>query len=237
MPEETQVNTANDNGAAQPARILIVDDHPMVRAGLKAMLNDPEIEVVGEAADGRKAIALAIALQPDVVLMDLNMPDMDGLEATAQIKKQCPAAAVVIITGDHSRNYIRKAIDAGAAGYIMKGAERSMLLQAVKLVRAGGSLIDAGLLSALAADANEEAGEAGRRGVEDLLATLSPRELEVVRYLARGLTNKEIAQAMHYSVGTVKNVVQRIIEKLGVSDRTQAAVYAVRAGLDLNGSE
>ena len=234
MPGDSNNTTAEDASSSDAARILIVDDHPMVRAGIRAMLNAPNVEVVGEASNGGDAIKQVAALEPDVVLMDVNMPDMDGLEATAAIKKARPATAVVIITGDDSREYVRRAIEAGASGYIMKGSDREMLIQAVQLVQAGGSLIDASLLSALAQDANQAAGAEGKRSAEDLLSTLSPRELEVIRYLARGLTNKEIAQNMHYSVGTVKNVVQRIIEKLGVSDRTQAAVYAVRAGLDID---
>lgn len=214
-------------------RVLIADDHPMVRAGARAMLNDPAIEVVGEARTGREALTQATALRPDVVLMDVNMPDMDGLEATGLLKAESPSTSVIIVTGDESRQYIRRAVEAGATGYLMKGAPRELLLQAIKLVHAGGSLIDANLLSALADDANQDAGEGGRKELDQMLGSLSPRELEVLRDLSRGLTNKEIAQRMSYSVGTVKNVVQRIMEKLAVADRTQAAVYAVRAGLDV----
>lgn len=227
------MNAESDAEEGVPVRVLIVDDHPMVRAGVTAMLNDPEVEVVGEAATGGEAIAAAERLKPDVILMDVKMPDMDGLTATNEIKVRTPESAVIIVTGDDRPEYIRRAIDAGAAGYLMKGAPRPVLLQAVKLVRAGGSLIDASMLAALAHDANETEGEHGLRKVGRLLESLSPREKEVLKYLAGGLTNKEIAQEMHYSVGTVKNVVQHIIEKLGVADRTQAAVYAVRAGLDV----
>jgi len=216
-----------------PIRVLIVDDHPMVRAGQRAMLNDVTVEVVGEASSGREAMAKVRELRPDVVLMDVSMPDMDGLEATAAIKAESPGTSIVIVTGDESPRYIRRAIEAGAAGYLVKGVAREMLLQAVKLVQAGGSLIDASLLSTLADEANRDGGESGKSDVDRLVASLSPREMEVLQYLARGLTNKEIAQEMHYSVGTVKNVVQRIIEKLHVSDRTQAAVYAVRSGIDV----
>jgi DNA-binding NarL/FixJ family response regulator len=215
-------------------RVLLVDDHPMIRAGARAMLNTQGIEVVGEAASGEDAVDQAIELSPDVILMDVHLPDMDGLQATAAIKKQVPESAVIMVTGSESKEHIRGAVEAGASGYILKGAPRDMLVQAVRLVQAGGSLIDASMLAALAEDANEEAGEGGRSEITQLMAALSPREIQVLGYLAEGMTNKEIAGEMHYSVGTVKNVVQRIIEKLGVSDRTQAAVYAVRAGLDVD---
>lgn len=224
--------SASDGDDGALVRVYIADDHPMVRAGIRAMLNDPEVEVVGDAATGDEAVDQVRDLQPDVVLMDINMPGIDGLTATKMIKSRHPEVAVIIITGDDSTRYIRRAIEAGAAGYLVKGAPRHVLLQAVKLVREGGSLIDAGLLATLAADADAEDGAGGRANVDRLLRLLSPREMKVLHYLAQGLTNKEIAREMSYSVGTVKNVVQRIIEKLHVADRTQAAVYAARGGLD-----
>ncbi|HUF54634.1 MAG TPA: response regulator transcription factor [Dehalococcoidia bacterium] len=223
-----------DNQEETSIRVLIVDDHPMVRAGARAMLNTPGIEIIGEAGRGDQAVAMTVELKPDVVLMDIQLPDMDGVHATAAIKEQAPEVAVIVVTGSESREHIRGAVEAGASGYILKGAPREMLIQAVRMVQAGGSLIDASMLAALAEDANAEADEGGLTEVARLMASLSPRELQVLGYLARGMTNKEIAGEMHYSVGTVKNVVQRIIEKLGVSDRTQAAVYAVRAGLDVD---
>lgn len=228
------MNDTSPGAEEAPIRVLIVDDHPMIRAGARAMLNTDGIEIAGEASSGEEAVDKTIELTPDVVLMDVQLGDMDGLDATALIKKEVPETAVIIVTGSEEREHIRRAVEAGAAGYILKGAPRNMLVQAVRMVQAGGSLIDASMLSALAEDANEEAGEGGRSEISKLMAALSPREVQVLTYLAQGLTNKEIAGEMHYSVGTVKNVVQRIIEKLGVSDRTQAAVYAVRAGLDVD---
>jgi DNA-binding NarL/FixJ family response regulator len=136
---------------------------------------------------------------------------------------------VVIVTGVSSRNFIRSAIEAGAVGYLMKGAAREVLVQAVKLTQVGGALIDVGLLSAIATGDDQDDTVIV---VDTVLSALAPRELEVLRHLASGHTNKEIASAMNYSIGTVKNVVQRVIEKLAVADRTQAAVLAVRAGLD-----
>ena len=209
--------------------MLIVDDHPLVRSGARIMLDDPGIEIVGEASSGLESIEQAKALSPDVVLMDIGLPDIDGLEATAAIRRKCPQSSVVILTGDVSRNFIRAAIEAGAVGYLMKGAAREILVQAVKLTQAGGSLIEASLLSAIV---DPGAVDDGVIQIDPVLSALAPRELEVLRHLANGHTNKEIAKSMNYSVGTVKNVVQRVIEKLAVADRTQAAVLAVRAGLD-----
>jgi Response regulator containing a CheY-like receiver domain and an HTH DNA-binding domain len=208
--------------------VLIVDDHELERSGVRVMLDDPGIEIVGEASTGRESIEQAQVLRPDVVLMDIGLPDMDGLEATAAIRRKCPQTSVVILTGHDSRNFIRAAIEAGALGYLTKGATREVLVQAVKLTQVGGSLIDAGLLSAI----GEPAVEDGVIQIDPVLSALAPRELEVLRHLANGHSNRQIAESMNYSVGTVKNVVQRVIEKLAVADRTQAAVLAVRAGLD-----
>jgi DNA-binding NarL/FixJ family response regulator len=225
-----RADTITNSAAGAPIRVLIVDDHPLVRSGARVMLDDPGIEIIGEAATGRESIQQAVKLRPDVVLMDIGMPDMNGLEATAAIKRECPETAVVILTGDSSRNFIRSAIEAGAAGYLMKGAARELLLQAVKLTQAGGALFDIGLLSAIA---REDAPDDAEIVIDTALSALAPRELDVLRHIASGHTNKEIASAMKYSIGTVKNVVQRVIEKLAVADRTQAAVLAVRAGLEL----
>ena len=211
-------------------RVLIADDHPMVRQGLRSMLNTKGIEVVGEAGDGKEAVERVRELKPDVVIMDVRMPDMDGLAATEVVKEEAPWTSVIIVTSYESKDYLRRAIEVGAAGYLLKGMSRDALIEAIKLVRGGGSLIDAKLLAELL----QEMGVQGSRfegAPEGALEALSPREQEVLQLLVRGLTNKEIATEMHYSLGTVKNVVQRVIEKLGVSDRTQAAVYAVRAGI------
>ncbi|MEE9251302.1 MAG: response regulator transcription factor, partial [Alphaproteobacteria bacterium] len=158
---------------------------------------------------------------------------LDGLEATAIVKEEAPSTSVIIMTSHESKDHLRRAIEAGAAGFIIKGMSGDALVEAVKLVKGGGSIIDTKLLAELLQDMG--AGESHFRGdSEGDLGALSPREQEVLQQLAAGLTNKEIAVQIHCSVGTVKNVVQRIIEKLGVSDRTQAAVLAVRAGLLAN---
>jgi len=216
-----------------PARVLLVDDHPVVRQGLRAMLNVPDIEVVGEATCAGEALALVATLKPDVVLMDVHMPDMDGIAATSALKSEAPTAAVIIITGVESKEQLRRAIEAGATGYLVKGMSRDVLIEAVRVIKEGGSLIDARALSEIFLEnGTNGAFGAGTHNV----GALSPRELQVLRLLSAGLTNKEIAREMNYSVGTVKNAVQRIIEKFGVADRTQAAVLAVRAGLDMGDS-
>src|SRR3970282_2300443 len=207
--------------------VLIADDHPMVREGLRSMLDAQGIEVIGEAVNGAEAVERAQQIDPDVVLMDVRMPDMDGLAATEIIKQTSPQTSVIVITSYEKKECLRRAIEAGAAGYLLKGMSRDSLIDAIRLVKGGGSLIDARLLSELL----KERGGAGSpfQGAEGALEALTPREQEVLNLLVRGLTNKEIATEMHYSVGTVKNVVQRVIEKLGVSDRTQAAVFALGA--------
>jgi len=213
-----------------PIRVVIADDHPVVREGLRIMLKTRGMVLVGEAATGSEAVERVRELKPDVVLMDVRMPGMDGLEATAMVKQEAPSTPVIMITSHESKDYLRRAIEAGAAGYILKGMSRDALVEAIRLVRGGGSLIDAKLLAELLQDVGVSESPLGRDS-EGSLETLSPRERQVLQLLAAGLTNKEIAEQIHYSLGTVKNVVQRIIEKLGVSDRTQAAVLAVKAGL------
>ena len=226
MAEATKVRGSSRDAIT----VLIADDHPMVREGLRSMLDAEGIEIIGEAVNGADAVERAQQIDPDVVLMDVRMPDMDGLAATEIIKQTSPQTSVIVITSYESKEYLRRAIEAGAAGYLLKGMSRDSLIDAIRLVKGGGSLIDARLLSELL----KEMGVEGSRfqGAEGALEALTPREQEVLNLLVRGLTNKEIATEMHYSVGTVKNVVQRVIEKLGVSDRTQAAVYAVRAGVN-----
>ena len=225
MAEATKVRGSSRDAIT----VLIADDHPMVREGLRSMLDTEGIEIIGEAVNGADAVEQAQHSTPDVVLMDVRMPDMDGLAATEIIKQAVPQTSIVVITSYESKEYLRRAIEAGAAGYLLKGMSRESLIDAVRLVKGGGSLIDARLLSELLKDMGVEGSRF--QGVEGALEALTPREQEVLNLLVRGLTNKEIASEMHYSVGTVKNVVQRVIEKLGVSDRTQAAVYAVRAGM------
>jgi len=216
-----------EGGKGRPTTVLLVDDHPVVREGLKALIAHRDIQVVGEAATGRQALEEARRLRPDVVLMDIRLPDMDGLTATEHIKRELPRTAVIIVTSYDDPQYVQRALLVGASGYLLKGMPRDAYIEAIRAVRAGTSIFDASLmpqlLSGAAATPDPRAQEA--------VAALSEREREVLRLLAQGMTNKEIAERIHYSVGTVKNVVAAIIDKLGVSDRTQAAVVAARAGL------
>ena len=213
---------------SRPIKVLIADDQAIARAGLRAMLESDHIDVVGEAATGREAVLCVGKLQPDIVLMDINMPDMDGLEATEEIKRLYRRTIVVIVTGYEDMSYLQRAIMAGAGGYILKDVSKSALLNMVEAAIGGECIVSGSLLQQmlqqLAVPEISPLQEAPGLG-------LTPMERETLKLLSQGLTNKEIADQIHYSVGTVKNAVQGIIEKLGVSDRTQAAVYAVKHGL------
>ncbi len=207
-----------------PARLLIVDDHPVVRRGLRAILRSPQVQVVAEAGSGGEAVALAKRLRPDVVLMDVRMSDMDGITATRLIKRAVPSTAVVILTSFPDRQYLVSALEAGASGYLLKGAAAPVLLDAVRLVMNGGAALDSSLLSHVVNGAKEN-GQARAR-----LAALTEREREVLRLIVMGLSNRGIAARVHYSVATVKATVRRITEKLAVENRAQAAILAVHAG-------
>jgi DNA-binding NarL/FixJ family response regulator len=213
------------DGPSVPLRVLVVDDHPMVRAGLRSMLSGDEVEVVAEAGTGADAVERAVALQPDLVLLDVELPDMDGLETLLHLKAQAPRTAVLVVSMHDDPSMVRRAVEAGAAGYVLKGIGRRELLAAVRAVRDGDSVLDPALLRSLAKPGSPDAVD---RGGAELLTRV---ELETLALLAAGLTNREIAERMRWSVGTVKKYVQRILEKLHVSDRTQAAVVAVRQGL------
>jgi len=209
----------------RPLRVLVVDDHPMVRAGLRSMLTGDEVEVVAEAGSGAEAVERAVALGPDLVLLDVKLPDVDGLETLTQLKARVPDTAVLMVSMHDDASIVRRAVEAGAAGYVLKGIGRRELLAAVRAVREGGSVLDPALLRSLAAPAPRDAAEPAAA------EPLTRVELEALALLAAGLTNREIAERLRWSVGTVKKYVQRILEKLDVSDRTQAAVVAVRRGL------
>jgi DNA-binding NarL/FixJ family response regulator len=221
-------------------RILIADDHQLVRDGVKHMLSyEEDLEVVGEAEDGREAVELCRRLEPDLVLMDVRMPEMDGLEATRAIKEVQPSVAVLVVTTYENPNYLLEAIKAGAAGYVLKDAPTEQLLGAVRRVLRGESPLNQELAVQVIrrlveeTERRAEPSPAPGRGAARTppLRELTPRELDVLRLLGRGKSNPEIAHELFISEATVKVHVHRIMRKLGVSDRTQAALRAVELGL------
>jgi DNA-binding NarL/FixJ family response regulator len=210
-----------------PVRVLIVDDHPMVRAGLRSMLEPAGVEIVGEAGTGEEALRAAAACAPEVVLLDLELPDLDGLAVLQRLKALARSPAVLVITMHDDPALVRRAVEAGASGYVLKGVGRRELLAALEAVRHGESVFDPSLLRATLSDTRP--GPRPGSLVEGV--PLTAIEQEMLRLVAEGLTNREIGKRLRWSVGTVKKYLQRTLEKLGASDRTQAAVEAVKRGL------
>jgi DNA-binding NarL/FixJ family response regulator len=208
--------------------IVIVDDHDLARAGLRSMLTGAAgLEIVGEATNGREAVALCRRVRPALVLMDVRMPEMDGLAATRAIKAAHPETSVLMVTLQESPDYRLEALTAGAAGYILKDATHGELIGAIRRVLAGESLLNPELATKLLLQLALQAPAAA----DPLAARLTPRERDVLDLLAQGRTNRQIGVSLIISPGTVKVHVERIIAKLGVSDRTQAAVRAIGLGL------
>jgi NarL family two-component system response regulator LiaR len=208
---------------ADPIAILIADDHPLVRHGLRTFLETQDgLEVVGEASEGAEAAELVRQLLPDVVLMDLVMPGLDGVEATRRIREISPSTKVIVLTSFDEDEKVFPSVKAGAAGYLLKDVRPQELAEAIRRVHAGEAL----LASSVAAKLMQEV--AGER---QPVSGLTDRELEVLRLIARGLANKLIAQELVVSEKTVKTHVSNILAKLHLTDRTQAALYAVREGL------
>jgi len=252
---------------SQTARLLIADDHALVREGLRTMLSGEDgIEVVAEAHNGRQALETCRALGPDLVLMDVRMPVMDGLEATKRIKQEMPKTSVMMVTMHENPDYLFEAVKAGAAGYVLKDASGERLLNAVRRTLEGESPLNQELaMQLLARLATESSGggseEVSREAAEEAsleaetepqadhsethqagpsgsgrtreatrqIDSLTPREVEVLKLLSQGQTNPQIAQNLLFSVSTVKAQVRSILAKLGVSDRTQAAVRAIES--------
>ncbi len=205
-------------------RVLIADDHAVVRQGLRTFLDlQEDIEVVGEAADGAEAVALAERLAPDVVLMDLVMPGVDGVEAIRRLRERAPATRAVVLSSFIDDDRLFPVVRAGAAGYLLKDVQPAELVDAIRTVHGGGALLHPQVAARLLA---EVAGD-----------PLTPREREVLSLVGRGMANKVIARELGLAEKTVKAHVSSILAKLGVADRTQAALYAVREGLVVSPGE
>ena len=206
-------------------KLLIADDHEVVRCGLRSLIADTDIEIVAEATTGEQAIQLALETNPDVVLLDIRMPGGDGLNALGRLKLERPDMPILMLSTYDNPTYVARAVALGAAGYVLKGVGREQLLESIhKVARGEGAWTRDELRRVTGALATP-------RLNADVEVPLTQRESEVLRQLALGLTNKEIAQALQISYETVKEHVQHILHKVGVSDRTQAAVWAVRKGL------
>lgn len=212
-------------------RVLIVDDQAIVREGIKSMLAmEGDMAVVGEAANGLEALQRVATDPPDVVLMDVRMPEMDGLTALARLKALAPRTSVLMMTLYDDPDYLLRAVASGAAGYLLKDSSRDELLRALRITAEGGATIAPSLLPGLLQRLSSP-GSAVTAPSCELEGLLSERERQVLALIAEGLTNQEIAERLVVSPTTIKTHVQNILQKLDVSDRTQAAVYAVRCGL------
>ncbi|MCA9197438.1 MAG: response regulator transcription factor [Pirellulaceae bacterium] len=206
-------------------KLLIADDHEVVRTGLRTILDGTDIEIVGEATGGEEAVRLAFKIHPDIVIMDIRMPDGDGLTALGRIKLEKPEIPVMMFSSFDNPTYIARSVALGASGYLLKSTSCEHLIDSIRKVADGESVWTREELRRVTGAL------ATPRLNQDVEVPLTQRESEVLRQLANGLTNKEIALALEISYETVKEHVQHILRKVGVSDRTQAAVWAVRQGL------
>lgn len=214
-------------GGGRVLRLILVDDHPVLRAGLKALLSaEPDFTVVAEADDGATAVQLAAELRPDLILMDVSLPGLNGAEATRQVKQHTPELAVLALSVHEEASYIRMLLDAGAGGYVLKRSACDELVRAVRIVATGGSYVDpsvAGQLLRAGQRRNSPVGMPATIG-------LSEREAEVVRLLAQGLTMKEMAAQLSLSPRTLETYRSRAMEKLGLKTRADLVRYAIRCG-------
>jgi DNA-binding NarL/FixJ family response regulator len=217
-------------------RLLLCDDQRLMREGMRTLLSlEPDLEVVGEAGDGESGLAEALRLKPDVVLMDIRMPGMNGVEATKRIRAALPATKVLILTTFDDDELVLSALLEGAAGYLTKDLPAEEIAAAIYQVQNGGVVmpppIAAKVVSELARRQQQSAPVVDAGGPEPAAVSLTEREREVLQLLGRGYSNREIGEALYISEGTAKNYVSGLIEKLGLRDRTQVALWAVRHGL------
>jgi DNA-binding NarL/FixJ family response regulator len=220
--------TDADHLPGAPIRVVIVDDHALFRHGLRELLVEQGFEVVGEASNGETALALAAQHSPDVLVMDLNMPGIGGVEATRRITDEIPASRVLVLTITSGQDEVNNAILAGAAGYLLKDASPEEIGAGVRAVAAGEALVS----PRIAAGLLERIRTGGRDGPpRERLALLTDRELDVLRLLGHGESNSDIAAELHITAATAKNHVASILKKLGFENRIEAAVYAARTGL------
>lgn len=209
--------------------LVIADDHPMVRAGLRSMLAASRINVVGEAGDGKSTLEMARRLQPLVVLMDIRMPGMDGIQALEAIRTAKLATKVIMVTTYRSTSYLLRSLSAGAAGFVLKDISREELLAAIYSVADGTSLVDSQFLQDVLRSLEES--EGAKETSPKLAEPLTAREMDILKLIVEGLTNQAIGDVLGLSAGTVKGYAQTVMHKLGTVDRTQAAVKAIRLGL------
>lgn len=216
----------------KPIRVLLADDHTVVRQGIRSLLEaEPDIQVVGEASDGREAARFARELKPDVVVMDLAMPEMDGLQATRQIKQETPQTQVLALTMHESDDYFFRVLQVGALGYVLKRAATSDLLAAVRAVARGEVFLYPAVAKKLVTDYIARAEGKAEPEVRDTYESLTPREREILGLIAEGLSNREIAERLVLSLSTVQTHYVHIIEKLNLQSRAALIKFAIRKGL------
>ena len=208
-----------------PIRLMICDDHEVIRTGLASLLAGTEIEIVAEAANGKDALKLAAKDKPDIILLDIRMPDGDGLATLEKLRQKSPECKVIMLSTYDNPTYIARAVALGASDYVLKGSTRDDIIATIKACAAGESPSRSGELKKIANTMKV------KQAIDDDDVPLTQRETQVLRHVALGLSNKEIGKSLEISVETVKEHVQNILRKIAVSDRTQAAVWAVRKGL------
>jgi two-component system response regulator DegU len=207
-------------------RVLIIDDHPLVREGLRKVLElEKDIEVIDEAGDGQGAINMARRLQPDIILMDINMPGTNGVEATRVIKREFPQIGIIALTIHEDEEYVLELVRAGVSGYVLKDIVPSKLVETIRTVAAGDSVIDPSITRMLFTELNRLT---RRRQAKEEWETLTEREMDILKLMTQGQSNKEIAVELSISEKTVKNHITSIFRKLQVEDRTQAVLFAIK---------